>query len=559
MGFEAVLRMVPHLDLNNSIIFVTKIIWGLDTLKADFAQLQLEIAGFVLEKYVDKIRIVLQNSSSIIFFQAQLLILVKLIILHSQRRQGPLGDVLPEQMNKIGLSLLGISDEISRQHKFTSTQFEKDDVVDEVAKELFLTAFHLKSPRLGFSVVRATHLYLNIAKQPLLMKESDYLDFEKVFLEAIGVGLKEFLSFGVGIIVHYTKFSSKPSFPENPRFIFLEPTTLFRDSQVSPDILTRIFSVLSDDLEGFEKRLKGQTRRELTHDFLDFKTTPLLKLENGLYLPLSLTFLLERITTGAYWIIFDYLKKKSKAEHDKFMGFHGKLFQIYIEEIMKEILKRTPASSFDIHVDILYEVKKEEHRSTDLIIRKGDALFLFEVSATRLQAKRTTGQGEEESLTNDIEKIVLHNARTMQKCISNIKQGYLQLGNLDASKIKTFYPIIVTLEGLPRHPAVQMFISKKLREEDVFVSQDIAPLALIDASDLEEVEGYTQDDFFQIFLSWIKDNLFDQYSLADFVKRKYPPIDLRSDWQKGITDQIFNESTMLFFGKPLPSLENKAN
>lgn len=553
LGYDAVLRMIPHLDLRNSIVFLAKILWALDELKLEVIRLQTEISQFLLEDYLVKIRSVLADETSVIYFQPQIMALMKLIILKSVRRDEQLGNVPAEQMRKVGLSLLGISDEISRQAKRLARQFRGENLADVIAKELILSGFHVRNLRSGSSLVRATHLYINIANQLRMEGEVDFLDLDEVLKEAIGVGLKEYLSFGVALLVYFLRFSEGQKFPEDPAFMYLRPDAWFRDASVSKEILIKILLEVSDDAEGFSERLAREGKRELFHDFIEFKTRPLLKLQENLYLPLSLPFLYEKVTSGLYWIIFDYLKRNNKQDHDKFMRLHGKLFQRYVEEIVTVILNRTPASDFIKHVDVVYREGKKEHRSSDIILRKGTSLFLFEASATRLQAKNTTGLGNETALAADIGKMVLHNAKSIQTCIVNIKEGNLKLNGINLTEIKRFYPIIVTIEGLPKHPAIQLFLNNLVRSEGLLTAGDIGPLALIDAEDLEEVEGYTEGDFIETILAWIDGESFTQFGLADYIKRKYPKIAMRSKWLDGLTNQIFNEATMLFFGKPMPA------
>ena len=236
------------------------------------------------------------------------------------------------------------------------------------------------------------------------------------------------------------------------------------------------------------------------------------------------------------------------------MRFHGKIFQRYVEQLVDQILARDPNTQYVKHSDVVYRDGKQELRSSDMIIRKGDSLFLFEVSATRMQAKRTIGQGNITTLENDIQKMVIGNVKSLQTCISNLKVGNLQLQGIDINEVKRFYPIVVMLEGFPKHPAIQVFLTDLAKKGGYFVAEDIAPLTLLNVEDLEEIEGYTTENFFKILFDSISGESFSQLALADFIKRKYPKIAMRSKWLDGLTNQIFNEATLMFFGKPLSGI-----
>jgi hypothetical protein len=96
-----------------------------------------------------------------------------------------------------------------------------------------------------------------------------------------------------------------------------------------------------------------------------------------------------------------------------------------------------------------------------------------------------------------------------------------------------------------------MFLKKRVAEENILMGSDIAPLAMLDAEDLEEIEGYSEGDFIQFYFEWLSSGKYSQFSLRDYLKRFYPAINMRSHWLDSISKQIFNEATQLFFGKPL--------
>ena len=306
LGYEAILRMIPHLDLRNSLVLLAKILWALDEMKMDFMQLQLEISNILLERYLSKIRSILSGNSSVIFFQPQILSLMKLILINSLHRNEMLGRVTTDQRNKIGLSLLGIADEISRQAKRSSRNLAGENLAEEVAKELILMGFHVKNLRTGASLIRATHLYVNLSNEFMGSEEIDYIDLDKTFRDAVGVGIREYLSFGVAFIVNFLRISSDEKFPEDFDFIYVRPNEWFKNSIVSKEDINKIILLLSDDTESFRARLENETKREILYDFMEFKTTPLLKLEEGWFIPLSLPFYMKKLLLafiGSFLII----------------------------------------------------------------------------------------------------------------------------------------------------------------------------------------------------------------------------------------------------------------
>ena len=100
LGFEAVLRMVRHLDLRNSVVFLAKILWAFENQRIDQIQLQLEISTLLLKDYLGKIQLLLSDKSSALIFQHQILALIKLIVINSARRNEVLGEIPFEQMKK---------------------------------------------------------------------------------------------------------------------------------------------------------------------------------------------------------------------------------------------------------------------------------------------------------------------------------------------------------------------------------------------------------------------------------------------------------------------------
>lgn len=555
LGYRSIPRLVQYIDRRNGLIALAKACWLLE----EWGDLDVEAQLLLVREFIDDHRAPLASNliteqGRTIFFRPQFLALMKYLALHGRNTAKPIEQ---DDLKRLGLAMLAVTDLIDAIGKRAKRERSGDDLIKDVAFDIATSSYSVRglhTTGIRLFVVRARHLYLDIHESLDEASANDYLDINQYFHQATGVNLSDYLSIGLSIIVSYLRFRNEDRrLPDNPNFILLQPTQLFRDSVVEPEIIERIFKMISASLPHFVHTVRDQDRRELAYDFLEMKTTPLLQLDGGIFMPFSLDFLFERLTLGVYWVILDHLNAAyGRSLSNQFTRYNGFLFQEYVTSLTSELAKRTEKDAEEMVLDQLYYVGRQEHRTPDIILFGSDYAILIEASATRLQAKRTTALGIPEAFEQDCEKIIFHNVRSLNTFIENFKSGNVSFDEVATDEIRIFYPVIITIEGFLKYPIIDRFLENTIRERSLLSDEEIAGLSILHVQDLENLEGYSAATFIEALEEWhrdseelIPDEPFSQ--LLDSLPKRQD----ESDWIGQITDRAFRESAALVFGKHL--------
>ena len=160
-----------------------------------------------------------------------------------------------------------------------------------------------------------------------------------------------------------------------------------------PGILRRLVNDRALSATAFRKKLSGGAplRREdfgkelgrrsfLTESLNIFRQSPLLKLNPNRMLILDLDFLVELLTSGVYWSIFDSLPKNLRPT---FKEMWGRLFELYAVDLLGAFY---PPFSRILTADLNYDAGQ-----VDALLDFGQVAVVFEVKSSLLTegAKRS--------------------------------------------------------------------------------------------------------------------------------------------------------------------------
>ena len=136
----------------------------------------------------------------------------------------------------------------------------------------------------------------------------------------------------------------------------------------------------------FRKRLSGGkprtrksfneelARRSFVADSLNiFRQAPLLKLDTNRMLILDLDFLVELLTSGVYWSIFDSLPKNLR---EPFREPWGRLFELYAVDLLKQFY---PPLAAILSADLEYAGGQ-----IDALLDFGEVVIVFEIKSSLL-------------------------------------------------------------------------------------------------------------------------------------------------------------------------------
>lgn len=559
LGFRNIPNYIQSLDLQNAIRTLIRIAWFLDEKNESDAAAQLELARQLLPSHrqVAAHQLVI-GQGRIIFFRAQIYILIKyLLIFGSDKNKA----VESEELKTIGACLLSVTELISSQvkdrkkGKRLESQTLNALTHEIVTSSFFLGKFSIPATRL--IMARARHMFITI--QTRLKNEPNvginYLDIDYFFEESVGIKLGEYLNLGTSLIVYFLQFFEKGSPLLDESFPSIFPKKLFSESRVEEQKVNVFFKLLSTTFS--RSRLELQTsfsreqRREFIYDFLYLRANPLLQINSEIYIPFSLPFLFERITNGIYWQVLDHLNRQyERTVSDRFTRYHGRIFQIYVEEFIQKIHKQNPIKGEQFFQEHTYRIGKQEGKTPDIMIFGSDYAIFFEASATRMQAKGTIGLGERAAFDSDFKKMVLHNAKSLDNFIEKFRNGSIKIEDIDPGKIELYYPVIITIESFAgQNSIIYPFVKRKLEDTELLVGKDIAGLTILEISDIEYLEGYVNAALIDILKSWHSQSngLLPEQHFKDHIKSFPEKDESFKTLLSEITDAAFDEAIQFMF------------
>lgn len=120
----------------------------------------------------------------------------------------------------------------------------------------------------------------------------------------------------------------------------------------------------------------------------------------------------------------------------------------------------------------------------------------MEVKTGRLRVDSTVAMGKLADFDRDIDLVLVETARQLHRAITDFRSGELRLLDVDNSLIVCFYPVVVTLALPPLGTLIYQRIRSRVAREGYLTDNDVAPLEIISAEELEVLEyvlsrGYT--------------------------------------------------------------------
>lgn len=545
LGSDSIPRLVQHVDMGNSLVTLARAAWLIEESDANNTQIQIALAEeFFPPEVMRQIKNLVLNGNRIVLFRYQIQVLMKYVARYARVSPFSGKPASEEQLKKLGLALLAVSDMISAEVKRKRRELKADDELKFVTHEVFSTSYLMHQPSLVDSIVRSNHLYTGIPRTPVGQKHRDYLDLNKEFQSVYGMRLDDYMNIGLGVLAHFLRFWQEEHSQTDLSFLLFNPRQWFSTSLLDDDTVNQILKIISVTPADFRNDVIKQSRREVAYDFLAMKSKPLLKFSDETYMPISFAYLFEKLTTGIYWTLFDHLEEDNRLKFSRYNGF---LFQEYVLDLLRHINEPNRGIEESILEDQLYTVDKQEFRSPDAMLLGEDYIVLIEASATRLQAKRTTSLGLPEAFESDCEKMILANAKSLGRFIENIKTGKALIPGVESAKIKNYYPVIVLIEGFPKLSVIDKYIEREIASRRLLSGSGIAPLSVLSIEELEAISGHSDLALTSALKGWHATPRFPLTSFSTYIAslvKKDP-----NGWYKERGDLIFDEASKLIIGR----------
>ena len=362
-----------------------------------------------------------------------------------------------------------------------------------------------------------------------LQKAGSKINVDGIFCEATGLTLQEYYYLIALILAKYLNFS---------RASIMEGESLYVDLEHTPTLKPLYDKLLPHACVSVDVlATKAEESVSLKNEFRLWRQYPLVKVSGDRIICIDISFLLNKLQSGMFWIIRDQLEKNRKGDGQQIIGLWGDVFEDYAGSIIKRgINSQTPTIEKCI-LNPKY-IGKSESECTDIAVCSDDTLILLECKAPLLSASAKFS-GDFDKLCRELQSKLVE-ARTKKgkgkaKGITQLWKAIQALGHtnkkkrrrvegIDISKVKKIYPVLVLSDGVFGSPCMNWFLNSEFQR---FVKcgmlkkhLKIMPLTILTAEHLEQLEPWLSNTPFYAHLDkWLE--LFKRNDVRGFGEYAY--------------------------------------
>jgi len=308
--------------------------------------------------------------------------------------------------------------------------------------------------------------------------------------------LNDFVSAVFGLYVYGQRMATV-----EPDCAVFDPHRVFSQVGFPEEILLNLIADRALTISEFRERLAGGTphdrrsfaeeirqRQFLTDSLNLFRQFPLLRLGENRILIFHLQFLVELLTSGVYWSVFDGLPQ---GRRETFRELWGRVFELYVAGLLNEFY---PSACGILTVD-----RKHSTGQVDALLGFVDDVFVLETKASLLTERAKRG-GEEASFVRDFNLKFVRNERGEPKGILQLAASCkaVQDGKIPTVKRPArIYPVLVSEEPAVEAAFFNTFANEVFQREAT-PGPRIMPITVMSISELEEILPYSASND----LSW---------------------------------------------------------
>jgi hypothetical protein len=364
---------------------------------------------------------------------------------------------------------------------------------------------------LGHAMSRMFTIFTEIlpGSDPVVTKLVSKLDIDPNTIEIDGIPLYQFAAIVFGLFAYARS-------PQAQVRVLFHPQEIFAPTGLSQGLFDRFLTARARTLEEFRIELsKGGAisqatfsvelwRRSFLIESLNvFRKYPLFRLDAERVVMLDVQFVVELLTSGVYWSIYDGLPQNKR---ETFKQLWGRMFELYAVDLLAKFY---PPMSGMLSPDVNYR-----EGQIDALLDFGPYVLVIEIKSSLLTepAKRSA---DKESFLNDFRRKFVENERRKPKAIKQLSSacrailaGTIKTAKTDGPPV--LYPVFVSDEPVLEATFMNAFFNEEFQKEGINDGK-VRPLTVMTIDELEQALCYVTDNDF----SWkeLLDSRFNEFGV----------------------------------------------
>ncbi len=483
------------------------------------------------------------------------LLLATLRMLLLANNQGKLVQGNEKEIGPLLLDINSISVEKDYNEKNQGALGEKDQRRALFASMVRL-GFYSNTEDFGSGIARFWAIHTHGFQAVKEKYPNEFFDFETHFREAFGLTYSEMLSLSFGIIQHYKRdlsilFKTPEEFNLSERF--------FRTiDEKTRDRVKHVFSYLALPWDKHVVEIEKQTDAN-PQQFFSFYDHPLMEIVTGVFFPIDMDFLEYKMTAGAYWQLFNYLKESDERKQlERLRASMGRATEWFACKLLRTAFPDSGTTGKALWLDWDGDLRStaKGHSIPDAIVIEEKTAYVIEITASSLLPSEIIS-GDPGVLENGLRRIWFERIgrspgklRQLQDAIESFATQKTTLRGGDYV-VERIVPVLVGLRYVPQITLLNRWY-KELMVEHGLTSSFAENIQIIDLEELEKLtslklQGISWNSIFQQkYSSTRRDSTVD-----DFLHSQGYKIERNADlkvWLKEVYEMTFKT----LFNKPLP-------
>ena len=411
-----------------------------------------------------------------LFHEQQLITMAKAAFLVLDAAEIKTSDAL-EGLAEALLMLNNLQDSVSSSHPDADPSTAEGMKVWQLH---FLTngLFHTGETEIH-TLPRAYDLYLT--DKPRLVEDPAFLNLRGLVTKATGIDPETTWFVLFALMAHWRNI--EPEAIGQGSWV-MDPRQYFSTLDFSEAEQTAFLKLACLSIEEMQEQVRSQyTLKSLKpYHVLPFARWPLVS-TGGKIMCVSIQLLKHKLTEGFSHLFLDPEKFPERADRERYLHYMGSVFEDYVARLLERSCI-PPACRH--HSEAEYKTSISG-KSCDFLILEGDSVVLLEAKATRFPLAARTEESWDQ-FARAFNDIFIDGASQIDNTVREIERGKLVHVGIDPTKVRRYFPLIVTLENLPLTRPIYQKVKDDVATAGFLQGPKVAPVQAMDIGDLEFIE-----------------------------------------------------------------------